>query len=97
MFADNINPYVTNRRSTPYHLNESIFIFWGIRSNFSILFHFSMKIMSANRIAPDVTQRFAATHLGLFCLPPMSHKKDVMLIWDGQRFKGRSLRNPFLS
>ena len=30
-------------------------------------------------MAPDVTPRFAASHLGLFCLP-MSHKKDAMLI-----------------
>ena len=44
------------------------------------LFHFSMKFMSANRIAPDGTPRFAELHLGLFCLP-MSHKKDVRLIW----------------
>ena len=42
-----------------------------------------MKIMSANRIAPDGTPRFAASHLGLFCLP-MSHKKEIeeaRLIW----------------
>ena len=35
--------------------------------------------MKANRIAPDVTPRFAALHLGLFCLP-MPHKKDTRLI-----------------
>ena len=39
-----------------------------------------MKIMSANRIAPDGTPPFAESHLGLICLP-MSHKKDVRLIW----------------
>ena len=41
-----------------------------------------MKIMSANRIAPDGTPLFAASHLGLFCLP-MSHKKlkDARFIW----------------
>ena len=58
-------------------MGEPSFIFRGIGSNFSILFHFSMKNMSANRIAPDGTPRF---HLGLFCLP-MSHKKDARLIW----------------
>ena len=42
--------------------------------------HFPMKIMSANRIAPDGMPRFAASHLGLFCLP-MSHNKDARLIW----------------
>ena len=36
--------------------------------------------MSANRIAPDGTPRFAASYLGLFCLP-MPHKKDTSLIW----------------
>ena len=75
-----INPLVTNGLSIPYHLDESIFIFRGIRSHFSFSIHFSMKIKSANRIAPDVTPRFAASHLGLFCLP-MSHKKDARLIW----------------
>ena len=49
-------------------------------SNFSFLFHLSMKIISANRIAPDGMRRFATSHLGLFCLP-MSHKKDASLIW----------------
>ena len=31
--------------SHPYHLDESIFIFCGINSNSSFLFHFLMKIM----------------------------------------------------
>ena len=39
-----------------------------------------MKVTIANRIAADGTPRFAASHLGLFCLP-MSHKKDARLIW----------------
>ena len=39
-----------------------------------------MKIVGANRIAPDGTPRSAASHLGLFCLP-MSHKKDARLVW----------------
>ena len=39
-----------------------------------------MKIVSANRIAPEWMPRFAASHLGLLCLP-MSHKKDARLIW----------------
>ena len=39
-----------------------------------------MKFLSANRIDPDETPRFAASHLGLFCLP-MSNKKDAGLIW----------------
>ena len=32
------------------------------------------------RIAPDGMPHFAASHLGLFCLP-MSHKKNARLIW----------------
>ena len=48
--------------------------------NFSFLYHFSMKILLANRIAPDGTPRLAASHLGLLCLPK-SHKKDAWLIW----------------
>ena len=64
-----INPYVTNGFSHPYHLGESTFSLRGIRSNFSFLFHFSMKIFSANRIAPDGTPRLAVSHLGLSCLP----------------------------
>ena len=79
---------MTNGFSHRYTLDESIFSFRGIKSIFSILFNFFMKIMSANRIAPDGTPRFAASHLGLFCLP-MSHKKDARLIW----VKGKQMRN----
>ena len=44
MYAD-VNPLVTNGFSHPYHLDESTFILRDVRSNFSYLFHFSMKIM----------------------------------------------------
>ena len=43
-----------------------------------------MKFLSANRIAPDWTPRFAASHLGLFC-SHMSHKKDVKIIWANEK------------
>ena len=46
--------------------------------DFRFVFTFSMNVLQANRIAPDGTPRFAASHLGLFCLP-MSHKKDERL------------------
>ena len=49
-----------------------------------------MKIKIANKIAPDGTPRFAASHLGLFCLP-MSHKKDASLIWGKDADQGRSI------
>ena len=67
-----------NGFSHRYHLGEATFIFRGVRSDFQIVFNFSMKILSANRIAPDGTPRSAASHLGLFCLP-MYHKKDARL------------------
>ena len=49
----NFNPLVTSEISHPYHLDESIFIFKGLRCFFFSFhfFHFSMKIMSANRNA----------------------------------------------
>ena len=68
---------MTNGLFHPYHWDESIFNFRDIRSPFS--FHFSIKFMGANRIAPDGTPHFAESYLGLFCLV-MSHKKDVSLI-----------------
>ena len=74
------NPLEANGLSHPYHLDESIFIFRGLRGNFSFLFHFSIKIILAMRIAPDGTPHFAASRPGLFCVP-MSHKKDTGLIW----------------
>ena len=46
---------------------------------FFFIFHFSLKIMSANRKALDGTLCFAASHLWLLGLP-MSHKKDARLI-----------------
>ena len=73
------NIIVTNGLSHPYHLDESSFIFRGIGKFFSFLFHFSVKNMLANRIAPDGVLRFAASHLGLFCLPMMFHKNGARL------------------
>ena len=74
----NLNPYLTNGFSHYYQLGECTFIFRGIRSDFQFLNNFLMKILLANRIAPDGTPRSAASHLGLFCLP-MSHKRDARL------------------
>ena len=74
------NPPVTNGLSHRYHLDKSTFVSKGVRCSFSFLFHFSMKIVKANRIAPDGTPRFASPHMGLFCLP-VSNKKDARLIW----------------
>ena len=83
-----LNPLVTNGFTHRYHLDESTFNFRRISSDFSLLIHFSMKIMKANRKAQDGTPRFAshlgtprfvASHLGLFC-SPMSNKKEARLI-----------------
>ena len=71
-----IYPLVTNGLSHPYQMYESTFIFRVVKRNFSFLFHFSMNYFSANRIAPDGTPHFAASHMG-----PMSNKKDARLIW----------------
>ena len=65
---------MTNRLIHSYHLDESVVI----GSNFSFLFHFSMKIMCAKRIAQDGTPRCVALHLGLFCFF-MSHEKGFRL------------------
>ena len=73
-----INPLVTNGLSHPYHLDEFILILRGIGSDFSFLLHFSMKFMKGNRIAPDGTPHFAASHLGLFCLP-IPHNKSCRM------------------
>ena len=39
------NPHVTSGLTHPYYLDESTFIFRGVRSNMSFSFHFSMKFM----------------------------------------------------
>ena len=73
------NPYLMNGFSHHCYLGESTISFRGVRSDFYFLSHFSKKFLCANRNAPDGMPRFAASHLGLFCLP-MSHKRDTRLI-----------------
>ena len=78
---------MTNALVHHYQLGESTFIFRGIRSDFSFLFHFFTKFLCVNRIAPDGTSQNAASdgtsqnaasnlglNCGLNCLP-MSHKR----------------------
>ena len=76
----NLNSLVTNGLSNHYHLDKSTFVLGASGVFFFMLISFLMKFLKANRIAPDGTPRFAASLLGLFCLP-MSHKKDASLIW----------------
>ena len=73
-----INPLLRNGFPHHFQLDESTFNFRGMRSDFKFSYKFLMKILLANRIAPDGTPHSAASHLGLFCLP-MSHKKDARL------------------
>ena len=71
---------MTNEISHPYNLDESTFNSRGIGSYFSSFFHFSKKVVLANRIATD-----GMPHLGLFCLP-LSHKRGCqayMRVWMG--------------
>ena len=67
---------MTNVLYHHYELDETVFIFKGIGSEFKFLLHFSMKFLQANRIAPDVTPCSAASHLGVYCLPK-SHRKEA--------------------
>ena len=81
---DVLNPHLTNGLSHPYQLDESTFIFRGIRSIFSFLFHFSMNIISANRIASDETPLYVASRRVLrrhiwgysVCLCPVKRTPD---------------------
>ena len=69
-----IDPFLMNGLSHHNDLGESTSVFMGIRSDFEFLFHSSMKILKANRIAPDGTPRSGAI---LFAC---SVKKDARLI-----------------
>ena len=62
-----INQKMTNGLSNPYQMGEPIFI--DIKSNFSFLFHFSMKFMKATE-QPQMGRRVSRRHnLGyLVCL-----------------------------
>ena len=73
-----LNPYLMNGFSHHNQLDESTFIFRGIRSEFRFSYKFLMKILFANRIVTDGTPHSVALHLWLYCLP-MSHKKDARL------------------
>ena len=90
-FAGELNLLVTNGLYHRYHLDESTSIFRGIRSKF--VFHFSMKITSANRKASDERPRFAASHLVLFCLP-MSQKRTPGLYGLNGNRNGRGSAAP---
>ena len=52
-----VSPYLTNGFSHHYQLDESTFIFRGVRCDFYFLSHFSMNFLCANSIAPNGTPR----------------------------------------
>ena len=76
-----LNPYVTSGLAHHYHLAESTVILGASRVILNFHSIFFMKLLKANRIAPDGMPCFGASHLGLFCLH-ISHKKDARLIWN---------------
>ena len=73
-----LNPLVKNRLS---HLDESTLIL-GESGVIFILISFFNNFFVSKQNSPSwdaaKTPRFAASHLGLFCLP-MSHKKNARL------------------
>ena len=73
-----INPLMTNGFTHHYHLGKPTFIL-GYKECFQFLFHFFIKFLQPNRMAPDGMLRSAASHLRLYCLA-MSHIKDTGLI-----------------
>ena len=72
------NPHVTNGLSHPYHLDQSTFILGAL----GVIFHFFTLFDEIHvHVSKQNSPRWdAASYLGLLCLP-MSHKKDVRLIW----------------
>ena len=76
-----LNHLVTNGLSHPFHLDESTLNFRGSRIDFFTSYFDEIPVSPAvsKQIAPDETPRFAASDLGLFCLP-ICHKKDARLV-----------------
>ena len=50
-------------------LDESFCHFRGVRSIFSLVFHFCWKLLLANTVDPDQMPQYVASDLGLHCLP----------------------------
>ena len=69
--------------TTPLSLSKSLHTCTSLLINPYLTYHRAPGVISvkieAKRIAPNGTPRFAASHLGLHCLP-LSHKKDPRLI-----------------
>ena len=66
-----VNPYMRNGFSHHYHLDESNFIFRGIKNNFEILFHFYDEI-------PFISEQNSLSSVTSWAiLFPLSHKRDA--------------------
>ena len=63
------NPLYSGGLFHPYILEESICYLRGIRCNFLGLFGSRQKLLLANSGDPDQTPHYAASDLGLHCLP----------------------------
>ena len=59
-------------------LGNPLSFFRGVRNDFYVLSHFTIKFLCTNRIAPDGTPRSEASHLGLYmlfaCVPQKGHQ-----------------------
>ena len=64
-----INPLLSGGLFHPYILEESICYLRGIRCNFLGLFASRQKLLLANSGNPDQMPHYAASDLGLHCLP----------------------------
>ena len=64
----------------PYRLEESICYLRGIRYNLSGLFGSRQKLLLANCGDPDQTPHYAASDLGLHCLPLLGFPDNNGLI-----------------
>ena len=74
------NPFKPNRISQSYKLDRSISVLMDVGWYFSFAFKFKYNILLANSEDSGQTPRYAASDLGLHCLP-MSHKKDAINVW----------------
>ena len=80
-FRSKVNPHLPNGLSHPYQLDGSIFHLRGAWSTFFIFIIFLIEINVIKSVDPDQTPRFAASDLGLHCLPmSQTQKWDARLI-----------------
>ena len=74
-------------------MGESIFIFWGVRSDLRIFISFFDEISLSKQNSPDGTPRSAASHLGLCCLPIIGPIKRSPGLYDLSKHSVRLLEH----